>query len=584
MKPRLMKSLATLALLFGTESAALAFTIYYDNSATKWESVGIHYWSNPSTEWPGVEIDHVEGDIWSYTFPKAPTSLDGFLFKHASLTGDAFQTADYKGAPKENHIYKGAGGEKGKVTDEGEYKGAPAPTTSTVKASPRSGTRFSESVTVSLTANPVTAIYYTTDGSVPTTASKVYTAPLTFTSTTNLKTLTVLEGQGKEQTFTYTKREMIDMVDGYLTTDYYQVNPNGQVGTNRTVDMKFTRHPNTNYQTRADNALNNWTEADLICQGVARDIASAFKGKHEYPVIDSYAIYGAYDSQNLYLGVQYVYAVYDEAGDGKSDNDRHRPWMMDGRIMLAFDLDPEKEFEGKLSDGNTIWDADGQYNVMKNGTDCIWLGNTKPGVGQPRLFFPNEKGVADYYDPASCVEVSGEPYYGSADGLLPSIEHIWGQDSFGYDPAELCTNQGFVDLINEVPRDKHTFYEWKFPLAKLGVTEDYIRRNGIGVMVIDTYGQGAIGCTPYDPAVFDNALESYSKDPSSSKEKEDMDIFTSRLARIGGKADVSGIEAGEIAEEETLTEYYTIDGFRVANPSKGLYIKRRGVKIEKVVL
>lgn len=583
MHTKLLSLIAVFLIVAFTHIRSKAFTIYYDNSVTQWESVGIHYWSNPYTDWPGVEIDHVDGDIWAYTFPSAPTKLNGFLFKHATLSGNEYQTADYKGAPKENHIYKGAGGNKGKVTDEGLYQGSPAPTTATVTASPRTGTRFSDQITVTLTVSPQVAIYYTTDGSLPTIGDAVYSAPLTFNKTTELRTLTVTsEGVEKTQSFIYTKREIIEMTDGKLNTQYYQVNPQGKTGSNRTVNMKFTRYPNTNYQTRADNALSNWTEEDLICQGVARDIASAFKGKHEYPVIDSYAIYGAYDATNLYLGVQYVYAVYDEGGDGKSDNDRHRPWMMDGRIMLAFDLDPDKEFEGILANGNTIWDADGQYNVMRNGTDCIWLGNTKPGVGVPALFFPDPNGKGSY-DAAYCVQVSSEPYYGNADGLLPSIQHIWGQGSFGYDPEELLTNNGFVDLINEVPRDKHTFYEWQFPLAKLGITENYIKEHGIGVMVIDTYGQGAIGATPYDPCVFDNASVSYSKDPSSSKEKEDKDIFTSRHARIGGVA-VSAVDLSteEISDAPAL--YYTIGGLRVINPYHGLYIKVKDGKASKVIL
>ena len=582
MKSRLLNAL--LALLLPAMSAvAASYTIYYDNSATQWESVGIHYWGDISTTWPGVEIDHVEGDIWAYTFSTSPAGIDGFLFKHATLAGDSYQTADYSGAPKVGHIYKGAGGKKGKISDEGEYSGAPAPTTATVIASPRTGTRFSDEITVTLTVNPVVDIHYTTDGTTPTIASAVYTSPLTFTETTELRTLTVTNGGvEKAQTFIYTKREVIPMVDGTLTTDYYRVNPDGKNGSNRTVNTKFTRYPNTNYQCRADNALSNWTDDDLICQGVARDIASAFKGKHEYPVIDSYAIYAAYDADNLYLGVQYVYEVWDAAGDGKSDNDRHRPWMMDGRIMLAFDLFADKEFEGLLDNGNTIWDADGKYNVMRNGTDCIWLGNTKPMVGTPALFFPGANGTVNYEDPATCVLIGSEPYYGVADGLLPSIDHIWGQGEFSYDPEELLTNDGFVDLIDEVAREKHSFYEWKFPLSKLGITEQHIKENGIGVMVIDTYGQGAIGSTPYDPTVFDNASTAYSKDPSTSAEKEDTDIFTSRHARIGGKISDSVIEIP--ADTESPAEYYSIDGVRVANPSHGLYIVRQGSRTYKKVI
>ncbi|MDE6098553.1 MAG: chitobiase/beta-hexosaminidase C-terminal domain-containing protein [Muribaculaceae bacterium] len=583
MKSRLIHAL--LAILLPVMSAmASSYTIYYDNSSTQWESVGIHYWGTPQTEWPGVEIDHVDGDIWAYTFPSAPSGVAGFLFKHATSTGDAFQTADFSKAPVAGHIYKGAGGEKGKLTDEGVYNGTPAPKTATVTASPKTGTRFSDEITVSLSVTPSVAIYYTTDGSTPTNASAVYSAPLKFNATTELRTLTITdEGVEKTQTFIYTRRETISPVDGILSTDYYRVNPDGKTGSNRTVDTKFTKHPNTNYQCTADNAFTNWTNDDLICQGVARDIASAFKGRHEYPVIDSYAIFAAYDSDNLYLGVQYVYAVWDEGGDGKSDNDRHRPWMMDGRIMLAFDLDPEKEFEGVLANGNTIWDADGKYNVMRNGTDCIWLGNTKPTVGVPALFFPDANGTTSY-DAPYCVTFGSEPFYGVANGLLPCIEHIWGQNSLGYDPEELLTNDGFTDLIGEVARDKHTFYEWKFPLSKLGVTEQQIKERGIGVMVIDTYGQGAIGSTPYDPAVFDNANTSYSKDPSTSAEKEDMDIFTFKHARIGGKVSSAISELPADNSMETPAEYFTVDGLRVNMPTSGLYIVRRGDKVSKEII
>lgn len=574
-----------LALILPTLSVrAEEFTIYYDNSATQWESVGIHYWGTPQTEWPGVEIDHVDGDIWAYTFPSSAAGVSGFLFKHATLSGDEYQTADVPKAPVNGHIYKGAGGEKGKLTDEGVYTGDPAPKTATVTASPRTGTRFSDEITVTLTVTPAVDIHYTTDGSTPSKTSPVYSAPLTFKATTELRTLTVTdEGVEKTQKFIYTKRNIIQPVNGMLNTDYYRINPDGKTGSNRTVNTVFTRHSNTNYQCSADNALSNWTADDLICQGVARDIASAIKGKHEYPVIDSYAVYAAYDKDNLYLGVQYVYSVWDAGGDGKSDNDRHRPWMMDGRIMLAFDLFPDKEFEGVLTSGNTIWDEDGKYNVMKNGTDCIWLGNTKPTVGTPALFFPDENGTTSYSEPY-CVTFGSEPFYGVANGLLPSIDHIWGQKDFGYDPQELFTNDGFDDLIDEVARDKHTFYEWKFPLSKLGITEQHIKENGIGLMVIDTYGQGAIGSTPHDPTTLDNASTSYSKDPSTSAEKEDTDIFTYRHARIGGKASSAVESIIDREDTDAPAEYYTIEGIRVENPGHGLYIRRQGTRATKVIL
>lgn len=554
-------------------------TIYYDNSVTKWSQVKIHYWSNPGTQWPGDDMEQVDENVWVYTFPSDPSKLGGFLFDEG-LNLD--QTADYTGAPKANHIYRGNPG-KGDVEDLGEYSGGSTIARPVVSANPVSGTRFTDKVSVTLSVNPEATIYYTLDGSAADKNSAVYTAPIELTETTTINTYALTaEGGEASRSFSYTRRSVVVQPEaGKLNTDYYKVNPDGRVGTNRTVNMQFEK-VSDNRVCIAKNALNNWTEEDLICQGVARDIASAFRGKHEYPVIDSYAVYAAYDKDNLYLGVQYVYSVWDLYGDGKADNLRAKPYQMDGRIMFAFDLDPEESFEGVLDNGNTIWDADGQYNTFNNGTDCILLCNTKSTVGTPGLFFPNEKGTTSYSAP-DCLSIPA-PFYGCADGLLPSINHIWGQAEFEYDPAELTGNDGFADLIDEVPADQHTFYEWKLPLSLLGVTEDYIKNTGIGVMVIDTYGQGAIGSTPYDPTVFDNAKTPYSKDPSSSAEKEDKDVFTYGHARIG-KLGNSGVESAVIEESaDAPVEYYNLQGMRVNNPANGIFIRRQGAKTSKVVL
>lgn len=559
------------------------FTIYYDNTNTSWSNVNIHYWSTPSTNWPGTAMTKVDGNIWKYTFTTDPSGLVGFLFCDGSGSGDSNQTADYTGAPANGHLYKGAGGSKGAVTDEGPYEVGPQKPV--VTASPASGSRFTESVTVTLSVSPATTIYYTVDGTTPTASSSVYSSPLTFTSTTTLATYVKNEVGENVQTFTYTKNEgPVPQTGNSLNTDYYKVNPDGKVGSNRTVNMTFTKVNNDNRMCVADNALSNWTEDDLIAQGVARDIASAIKGKHEYPVVDSYAIYAAYDSQNLYIGVQYVYAVWDLYGDGKDNNGRAKPYQMDGRIYIAFDLDPYKQMDGILVNGNTIWDEGGQFNTFNNGTDCIWVGSTKSTVGTPGLFFPMDNGRTSY-DAPYCVSLDA-PFYGCQDGLLPSITHIWGQQDFEYDPEILKTNDNFVDLIDEIGREMHTFYEWKFPLSKLGITESYIKNTGIGVMVIDTYGQGAIGSTPYDPTCFDNAATAYSKDESSSAEKEDKDEFTYAHARIG-KLATSGIEqvvSVPEAAEDVVPEYYNLQGVRVSEPTPGVYIVRRGNVVTKEVV
>ena len=69
-------------------------------------------------------------------------------------------------------------------------------------------TTFDESITVMITAEEDAAIYYTTDGSDPTSSSELYNEPLTFTETTTLKVIAVIDGVSSEVvTVVLTKNE-----------------------------------------------------------------------------------------------------------------------------------------------------------------------------------------------------------------------------------------------------------------------------------------------------------------------------------------------------------------------------------------
>ena len=78
---------------------------------------------------------------------------------------------------------------------------------STVAAPQFSGeTQFTESTSVTMTGPDGATIYYTTDGSVPTSASSVYSEPVTLTETTTVKAVAVKDGVSSEVTSrTYTK-------------------------------------------------------------------------------------------------------------------------------------------------------------------------------------------------------------------------------------------------------------------------------------------------------------------------------------------------------------------------------------------
>lgn len=468
------------------------------------------------------------------------------------------------------------------------------PSIPNVTANPASGAFFKdgESIIVTLEVSMDATIYYTTDGSEPTKESAIYNEPLEFTESTTLKTLAVTaEGKEKAQSFSYSKMPAPGegKTGPSLNTKYYQVNPNGQVGTKKTIDMAFTNQD-------ATNAMNHWEASDIIAQGVARDVCQAIKGVHERPIIDSYAIFAAYDNDNLYLGVQLVYTVWDIGGEGKQPGES-KPHNMDGRMMWAFDLSPIKEFDGYINGTHAIWNGDGQKGAkFANGVDAIWIGSSKPGVGTPGFFLPTADGHA-CYNCKECPSASSVKY-GKNDNLHPSIKNIYGQKNFGYNPKALTGETGFADLKSEIATTAHTFYEWKFPLSLLGVSADYIAEYGIGVMYVDIYGSSPIGGTPYDPTYFDNASKEYSMDPSSSMEKEDEDVITYAPARIGkllkpsspdgptGGTPDEGTDTpiDEVEAEEGPAEYFTITGVQVSEPIEGqVIIERRGSKVVKKV-
>ena len=547
-------------------AAADGFTIYFDNSASHWATPYIHYWGGATqSQWPGKAMTAVEGDVWKIEVAEGTT---GCLFNAGD--GDATKTPNFKAVA--GHIYTTAG-------DQGEYhEGPSAPT---IKISPKggkvkantvitvtisgeitsaTGTFAGKAITFKAGANELAAADYLTDGQNGDLNVKATNAVGTTTASASYyrDDTPVVVGPGKN-----------------LITDYYTVNADGKAGTRKTLDVTSGQK---------NGALKRWTADELIAQGVARDVCMAFRGVHERPVLDSYALYAAYDNTNLYIGVQMVYTVWDEYGEGFQPGES-KPYNMDGKLMIAFDLDPEKECDGTLTNGASVW-FDKKYTTFANGMDCMWLGSTKPGVGVPGLFFPNANGKFDYNDPNSCKKSNVK--YGYDDGLLPSITSIWGQAELGYDPSALEGNEGFVDLRAELKHlqgkdDAHTFYDFAFPLADLGITAADIEDRGIGVMFVDVYGSSAHAALPYDPSCYDNVNEPYSQDKSTSKEKEDEDVITYSMARVGVAAGSSAVTDIEVeAPADAPAVYYNLQGQRVANPGAGIYVKVQGGKATKV--
>ena len=146
--------------------------------------------------WPGTALTDV-------------TSVNGTDFYYMSFD-----------AASVNVIFNRGGNQTGDITgltedSYFEYDGAKAatkldvtvPKKPSVRANPASGTKFNESLVVTLTAVNATEIRYTLDGSTPTAASTLYTAPIVLTETTDIKTFVQNDEGSNVQTFSYTKSD-----------------------------------------------------------------------------------------------------------------------------------------------------------------------------------------------------------------------------------------------------------------------------------------------------------------------------------------------------------------------------------------
>ena len=181
-------------------------TIYCKASSAPY----LYAWNDGGTHngtWPGTQMSQtttVNGVNYYFVDFPGEESIN-IIFNN----GSGSQTADITGIT-ESTFFEYDGGSTYSVLDV-----ETGPSKPTVTASPASGKKFTESITVTLSVSPSVTIYYTTDGTTPSASSAVYSSALTFTETTTLKTFVENEVGSNVQTFTYTK------TDGTTTDEYY---------------------------------------------------------------------------------------------------------------------------------------------------------------------------------------------------------------------------------------------------------------------------------------------------------------------------------------------------------------------------
>lgn len=348
----------------------------------------------------------------------------------------------------------------------------------------------------------------------------------------SLITAAILGGSIFSTSVTPSAKELRLLSDKLYTLNLRSSSSEGKYSTNATGVGKY----------KTINSFSDWTEDMIIAQGVANDDARTFRGTHEGPVYDTYALYGAWDDDNLYLMWQFVNVtdVIDPA-QGYPISDNGKPYNGDIPQILAFSINPDKKGNGaiKSTDPKTgavnyddnIWGVRVNYETA---VDTLMYFSSKPGVGQPAIFKVEDDSYFSYDNAIGFKDAGVSFKY--EDGFLGNkIIGIKSNGWAGYTPDDLFSNSSnWVDMISEGHNTKQdTMYSMTIPLKSIGIDKDYIENNGIGVMHISTFGQSGIASIPYDKSMLDIATDPYGPDSSTSAEKEDYDLITAPLARIG---------------------------------------------------
>lgn len=347
----------------------------------------------------------------------------------------------------------------------------------------------------------------------------------------------------KTQTFKFTKKFDATKNGGYV--DYTeskdlqtQTATLKGASTSGAVGGKYATNPSEQmgkYKTIKSAA--DFDDSMIIAQGVANDDARTFRGTHEGPVYDSYALYGAWDDENVYIGWQFVNVsdiVSPEQPYPCSDNGK--PTNGDISQVIALNTGKGVTGDGTMeaaSKDKNVWNIKVQYDTPVDALLCF---SSKSGVGEPALFTTNSDGKFSYAKTYCKGFKDAGISYKAEDGFFGSS--MIGINKNGYTGLTVASltdsSSDWVDFLSLGHKTKmDTFYTMTIPMSALNITKAQLEKNGIGVMHISTFGESGIASTPMDMSMLDNATEPYSADDSTSAEKEDTDVITVPLARLG---------------------------------------------------
>ena len=282
----------------------------------------------------------------------------------------------------------------------------------------------------------------------------------------------------------------------------------------------------------------------LIAQGVANDDPRVYRPNSMYEIaVDDYALYAAWDDDNLYLmwemaNVQDVVAPNDDFPLSQGNL-----WIYNLPVFLGISTDPSKTGDGSFVTAPSVWDSGITFTTH---IDTLVAFSTN-GSNGPFIYQVNDNNQFDYETANNQTGI--ELMWGNQtiSQSLMGIDQAYGTYNDRIPGDTLSDSAAWVDFYAQ-GHDKalDMFYEMSIPLSSLGITKNDIEQSGIGLIKISTFGTSGMDSLPYDPSMSDNADLPYSGQENNSNEKEDEDNITVPLARVG-KMLSSGAAPAEIA-------------------------------------
>ena len=302
---------------------------------------------------------------------------------------------------------------------------------------------------------------------------------------------------------------------------HFATNPNNQYGKEKTIIVDGTK--------------SGWELDMKIAQNIANNDPRVFAhwSMHEM-AIDDYALFAAYDDEYLYLMWEMT-NMSDVVAHEDYPISQGNLWINNLPIFIFLSVQPGKGNGGRMVGGGTIWNSG---ISLEEKVDTIIACSTNASNG-PFIYHYDESLGAFPTETSDKYAESGITLKFS-NGILD--QEVFGLKECGADNRKVSMDyddsSNWIDFYKDTNHNKNLdmTYEMRIPLAKLGINKEHIKKNGIGIIKVSTFGTSGMDSLPYDKSMSDNAHIPYSSDPSTSKEKEDEDHSTCKLARIGGDA------------------------------------------------